>query len=216
MMLPLLWRAGWSRAMLIWASPALFFGLAHLHHALQRIREGMPVGGSEGRKGTAASQPASQPADQGVGVWVARPAWGGGQVVQSLVVAVVQLCYTSMFGWYANTLFLRSALLWPCVLAHAFCNFMGLPDLSFLAAPAPPGKQASHPHPHTWRRPPRLAARLTRSHVLAAAAGTSTRGGVRAAPVSLAPAGSLRGRHLPLCADSAAQHGRCPALAGRP
>lgn len=58
-MLPLLYQASSSpssldspRAIpfvkLIFLSP-LFFGLAHAHHALQRVREGLPVG-DEGRR----------------------------------------------------------------------------------------------------------------------------------------------------------------------
>ena len=55
------------------------------------------------------------------------------QVVQALLVALLQLTYTSMFGWYASAVFLRTGRLAPCILCHTFCNFMGLPDLSFVS-----------------------------------------------------------------------------------
>ncbi|KAF9915146.1 hypothetical protein BX616_006816 [Lobosporangium transversale] len=51
-------------------------------------------------------------------------------LVQSIMVALLQLTYTSLFGWFATFLFLRTSnILGPC-LSHIFCNMMGLPDLS--------------------------------------------------------------------------------------
>ncbi|KAF9156896.1 hypothetical protein BG015_010831 [Linnemannia schmuckeri] len=50
--------------------------------------------------------------------------------IQSAIIALVQLTYTSLFGWFATFLFLRtSSLLAPC-LCHSFCNLMGFPDVS--------------------------------------------------------------------------------------
>lgn len=40
----------------------------------------------------------------------------------------VQFTYTSLFGAYSSYLFLRTGLIYGPVLAHAFCNCMGLPD----------------------------------------------------------------------------------------
>ena len=40
----------------------------------------------------------------------------------------VQFTYTTLFGAYSSYLFLRTGLLYGPVLAHAFCNCMGLPD----------------------------------------------------------------------------------------
>lgn len=42
-MVPLLLAGGWSVSRVLWCSP-LFFGLAHAHHTIQRVREGVPVG----------------------------------------------------------------------------------------------------------------------------------------------------------------------------
>ncbi|KAI7888675.1 CAAX protease self-immunity-domain-containing protein [Mucor mucedo] len=41
-----------------------------------------------------------------------------------------QFVYTTLFGWYASYLFLRSGNLMPPVLSHSFCNIMGFPDFS--------------------------------------------------------------------------------------
>ncbi|PWN40530.1 hypothetical protein IE81DRAFT_368197 [Ceraceosorus guamensis] len=53
--------------------------------------------------------------------------------------ATFQLLYTSLFGWYANWLFVKSASLAPSLVAHVWCNIMGLPapfdDASRLAVP---------------------------------------------------------------------------------
>ncbi|KAM3567031.1 hypothetical protein VYU27_010818, partial [Nannochloropsis oceanica] len=108
-MLPLLYQASSSpssldspRAIpfvkLIFLSP-LFFGLAHAHHALQRVREGLP------------------------------PA-------QALLEVALQVAYTSIFGWHAAFLFLRTGSLLPCILTHSFCNFVGLPNLAFMLSPS--------------------------------------------------------------------------------
>ncbi|OLL22039.1 putative CAAX prenyl protease 2, partial [Neolecta irregularis DAH-3] len=43
--------------------------------------------------------------------------------------SVFQFSYTTIFGWYAVFLFLRLETLWAPVIAHAFCNVMGLPRL---------------------------------------------------------------------------------------
>ena len=41
---------------------------------------------------------------------------------------LVQFTYTSLFGAYSSYLFLRTGLIFGPVLAHSFCNCMGLPD----------------------------------------------------------------------------------------
>lgn len=40
---------------------------------------------------------------------------------------VLQFSYTSLFGFYAAFLFLRTGSLPAVILAHSFCNWMGLP-----------------------------------------------------------------------------------------
>ncbi|KAK9457192.1 CAAX protease self-immunity-domain-containing protein [Dipodascopsis uninucleata] len=58
-------------------------------------------------------------------VYVVDPASFRIAVVQSFI----QLIFTTVFGWYATFLFLRTDSLWPPVLAHAFCNCMGVPKI---------------------------------------------------------------------------------------
>ncbi|CAK9861207.1 unnamed protein product [Sphagnum jensenii] len=45
------------------------------------------------------------------------------------VIVGIQLCYTTVFGWYATFLFLRTGHLMAPLVAHVFCNVMGLPAL---------------------------------------------------------------------------------------
>ena len=45
----------------------------------------------------------------------------------ALMRSIVQFGYTTVFGWYAAFLFLRTGNLWAVVIVHAFCNWMGLP-----------------------------------------------------------------------------------------
>lgn len=47
-----------------------------------------------------------------------------------------QLCYSTVFGWLAALLFVRTRHLAAAVLPHAFCNFMG--------PPAPPAAEERH------------------------------------------------------------------------
>lgn len=43
--------------------------------------------------------------------------------------AVFQLGYTSLFGWLASFVYLRTGSVLPPLAAHIFCNYMGLPDI---------------------------------------------------------------------------------------
>lgn len=44
---------------------------------------------------------------------------------------LLQFSYTSLFGTYASYAFIKTGSLPAVILCHAFCNKMGLPDLSF-------------------------------------------------------------------------------------
>ena len=47
---------------------------------------------------------------------------------KSLLVSSVQFAYTCVFGWYANFLFLRTGTVLSPLVAHIYCNTMGLPN----------------------------------------------------------------------------------------
>ncbi|KAL2393493.1 putative CAAX prenyl protease 2 [Exophiala dermatitidis] len=40
---------------------------------------------------------------------------------------VFQFGYTTLFGWFADFIYLRSGSLYACIIIHAFCNWVGLP-----------------------------------------------------------------------------------------
>ena len=48
-------------------------------------------------------------------------------LLPALLRTLFQFAYTTLFGWYANFVFVRTGSLPAVVLAHAFCNWMGLP-----------------------------------------------------------------------------------------
>lgn len=50
-------------------------------------------------------------------------------LLPALARSLFQFTYTSLFGFYAVFLFLRTANIPAVILAHSFCNFMGLPRL---------------------------------------------------------------------------------------
>jgi len=41
--------------------------------------------------------------------------------------SVFQFGYTTLFGWFASFLYVRTGSIYPCVIVHAFCNWVGLP-----------------------------------------------------------------------------------------
>ncbi|CAG8488284.1 10173_t:CDS:2, partial [Ambispora leptoticha] len=48
-------------------------------------------------------------------------------ILQSLM----QFTYTTLYGWYATFLFLRTGNMLPLFLCHSFCNMMGFPSVNF-------------------------------------------------------------------------------------
>lgn len=49
--------------------------------------------------------------------------------IAALLRSVFQFTYTTMFGWYATFVYLRTGSLLAVILAHTFCNWCGLPRL---------------------------------------------------------------------------------------
>lgn len=47
--------------------------------------------------------------------------------VRAVVICLVQVGYTSVFGWFTAFLLLRTGHFAGLVLTHAFCNYMGFP-----------------------------------------------------------------------------------------
>lgn len=82
----------------------LFFGLAHLHHAVERHRAGIPG-------------------------------------LQIALMSAVQFTYTSVFGVYSAYLFARTGHYVAPVVAHAFCNHMGVPNWSDVQQEALTGRR---------------------------------------------------------------------------
>lgn len=50
-------------------------------------------------------------------------------LLPALLRTLFQFMYTTVFGWYATFVFLRTGSLPAVVLAHAFCNWCGVPRL---------------------------------------------------------------------------------------
>jgi prenyl protein peptidase len=59
------------------------------------------------------------------------------QVKVVLVETLVQFTYTTLFGAYESYAYLQTRSLLAITLCHAFCNAMGLPDLSYLQSYSP-------------------------------------------------------------------------------
>jgi len=50
-----------------------------------------------------------------------------------MVMTTFQFLYTSLFGSYASYAFIRSGSVLAVTFSHSYCNWMGLPDLSFVS-----------------------------------------------------------------------------------
>ncbi|CAB4425627.1 unnamed protein product [Rhizophagus irregularis] len=48
----------------------------------------------------------------------------------AIVISGFQLTYTTLFGWYATFLFVRTGHIIPPFFAHMFCNMMGFPSIN--------------------------------------------------------------------------------------
>lgn len=46
---------------------------------------------------------------------------------QLLVDSIIQFLYTSAFGMYVASIFMKTRSLWPAAMVHIFCNIMGAP-----------------------------------------------------------------------------------------
>jgi prenyl protein peptidase len=61
---------------------------------------------------------------------------------------VFQFLYTTVFGIYVSYAFLHTNSLVAVCLCHSFCNFMGLPDVSFLSREGDSSLRFLYPHRH--------------------------------------------------------------------
>lgn len=93
-MVPCLLSSGMSILKVTWVSP-LFFGVAHVHHAIIRLSKGE-------------------------------------RLFTVLLITIFQFAYTTLFGSYASYAFIRTGSVVSVIISHSFCNWMGLPDLSFV------------------------------------------------------------------------------------
>ncbi|KAK9470873.1 uncharacterized protein V1510DRAFT_369240 [Dipodascopsis tothii] len=53
----------------------------------------------------------------------------------ALISAAVQFVFTTIFGWYAALLLVRTGSVWVPTAAHALCNSLGVPHLGALPGP---------------------------------------------------------------------------------
>ena len=48
-------------------------------------------------------------------------------LVPALLRSLIQFGFTTVFGWFATFIFIRTGSLWAVILTHSFCNWAGLP-----------------------------------------------------------------------------------------
>lgn len=53
-----------------------------------------------------------------------------GDFVSASLISLVQFIYTTIFGWFAAYLFIRTGSVWSAFFVHSFCNSMGLPRVT--------------------------------------------------------------------------------------
>lgn len=84
----------------------LMFGVAHVHHLNEFILTHMEPG-------------------QSYLSAVATPRI----IVNGLLQTTFQFGFTTLFGMFVTFVFLRTGNVYSCILAHTFCNWMGLPRI---------------------------------------------------------------------------------------
>ena len=99
--IPLFLLARMSPTRIVFLTP-LVFGLAHVHHLVEFLQSRTP----EGRR------------------FPSLPIW-----INGIVRSLFQFTYTSLFGFFAAFVFLRTGNIWAVIIAHGFCNRMGVPRL---------------------------------------------------------------------------------------
>ena len=50
-------------------------------------------------------------------------------IVLGLLRTIAQFTYTTMFGWFATFVFIRTGSVWNVILIHMFCNYLGVPTI---------------------------------------------------------------------------------------
>mmetsp|Transcript_5034 Transcript_5034/g.7426 ORF Transcript_5034/g.7426 Transcript_5034/m.7426 type:complete len:363 (+) Transcript_5034:89-1177(+) len=100
---PLL-ASGFTPTQVVWIAP-LFFGVAHIHHALVKL------GSIERHLRTSKT------------------------IQMIVCSSLLQFIYTFLFGMYSTYAILRTRSILSVTASHMFCNLMGLPDLSFMIPP---------------------------------------------------------------------------------
>ena len=56
----------------------------------------------------------------------------GISVTPALIQVLIQATYTYIFGCICMLLFIRTGSVFACITSHVICNYMGLPDVSFM------------------------------------------------------------------------------------
>ncbi|KAG9516820.1 CaaX prenyl proteinase Rce1, partial [Aureobasidium melanogenum] len=93
-----------ASALRITFTSPLIFGVAHVHHLHEHIN-------ASRRPGASYLATALTPS----------------VILPGVLRSVFQFLYTSLFGFIAAFIYLRTSSLVACILAHSFCNWMGLP-----------------------------------------------------------------------------------------
>lgn len=75
----------------------------------------------------------------------------GEDFVRAITSTLVQFTYTSIFGFIAAILFIRTGSIFPPIISHIICNFIGLPNLGFLSPPRSNGSNYYSPlYSYRW------------------------------------------------------------------
>ena len=95
-----------------WIAP-LFFGVAHLHHFYEKYRQQQTTSISNNNRHE----------ERRHDLILLR---------QLLIELAIQWTYTTLFGAYVSHVFIRTGSIMSVIVAHVFCNYMGLPDIEFI------------------------------------------------------------------------------------
>ena len=109
---------------LCWMAP-LFFGIAHIHHALQRMLQLLQQQHHNNNNNQGGGR--QQRDDNNNNNWFSI-------IIVLISTTLFQFTYTTLFGAYASYVYWQTKSLLAVTLVHSFCNYMGLPNLAFCSS----------------------------------------------------------------------------------
>jgi prenyl protein peptidase len=119
-MVSLLFASRFSIISIVWIAP-LFFGIAHAHHGYTLYKE------------RGCTKEALTSAILISCTYFSLHNLRRCPKITLSIKLAFQFAYTTVFGWFATWVLLRTGSILTVIVSHALCNYFGFPDFSYLS-----------------------------------------------------------------------------------